>query len=358
MSSEKILVFRIGSLGDMVVALPAFWRLRYRFPDAHITLLSNSDETTPGVVSARSVLPESGMFDDFLSYPSDRNKLDSVAHVFSLYRKIRSERFDQIVYLMNRTRTGDQILRDKYFFRSAGIRAFVGMDHLSANRLEVNAPSGSPLVIREGEFLLQCVDDSVTIDSNSEPLRFDLGLTREEVHFSDGWLRVKKAEQGNGSFIGVGPGSKWPSKIWPIERISLTVQRLIEQKNVIPIVFGGHEDREIGDCLITSWGRGINAAGALSIRHAAAALGRCTLYVGNDTGTMHLAAAMGTPCVALFAAIDWPGRWYPWGETSHIFRERVDCEGCHLSVCPFDNKCLKQISVEPVVSACKAVLDS
>ena len=116
--------------------------------------------------------------------------------------------------------------------------------------------------------------------------------------------------------------------------------------------FGGNDEVEVGDRLIKLLGKGANAAGQLNIRNAAAALERCRVFLGNDTGTTHLAASVKTPCVAIFAAIDWAGRWYPFGELNTVFREIVECEACHSPICFNDNKCLKLIEPEKVVQAC------
>jgi ADP-heptose:LPS heptosyltransferase len=82
----------------------------------------------------------------------------------------------------------------------------------------------------------------------------------------------------------------------------------------------------------------------------------CSLYVGVDTGAMHLAAAAGVRCVAIMAAIDSPGRWTPRGEGHHVFRTEIECEGCGLKVCPIGNKCVEPISASEVAAAALAML--
>ena len=148
-----------------------------------------------------------------------------------------------------------------------------------------------------------------------------------------------------------------PAKRWPLERFGEVIQRLMERHDVWPVVFGGREDRESGDRLLAGWGRGYNAAGALSVRASAAALRQCALYLGNDTGTMHLAAAAGTPCVAVFSARDWPGAWYPYGVEQRVFRTAIECEGCYLETCvERKNECLNRISVEQVLDGCESLM--
>jgi ADP-heptose:LPS heptosyltransferase len=132
---------------------------------------------------------------------------------------------------------------------------------------------------------------------------------------------------------------------------------LVAEHDVWPVVFGGLSDRAMGDTLVGDWGRGYNAAGALALRPAAAALKRCQLYLGNDTGTMHLAAAVGVPCAAIFSARDFPGRWYPNGEGHRVFRSPIDCEGCGLLECiERRSECLRRITSDVVLAGCVEIL--
>lgn len=72
---------------------------------------------------------------------------------------------------------------------------------------------------------------------------------------------------------------------------------------------------------------------------------------------MHLAAAAGTPCVALFSARDWPGAWYPYGVEQRVFRKALECEGCYLVECvEHANECLMRITVDEVISGCEDLL--
>ena len=83
MNYKNILVMRIGHLGDTLVALPAFWVLRKAFPDAKITLLSNSDKKNPNYLAPRSILPASGIFDEFIDYPTNVSQIESVLGAFT-----------------------------------------------------------------------------------------------------------------------------------------------------------------------------------------------------------------------------------------------------------------------------------
>lgn len=185
----------------------------------------------------------------------------------------------------------------------------------------------------------------------------DLRITAEEQSRADAWwLRQGGDERAPRDWFALCAGSKWSSKQWPAQRYAEVGRRLIEKHGLVPVIFGGNEDRELGLGLITEWGRGICAAGELSIRESAALLRHARFYLGNDTGVMHLAAAAGTPCVAIFSALDWPGRWYPYGSGHEVLRHEVPCAGCLLQHCKFSNECLTGIDVGHVEHACETVL--
>ena len=347
---SRILVFRIGHLGDTIVALPAFWALRDAFPNSPITLLSNSDIKNPSYVSARNVLPETGLFDEWLSYPSGSQGIAARLSRFKLLLEVRRRKYDALFYLMTRNRTGTQIDRDLKFFRLAGIQKFFCIEHIRKNLLESPIPKPVPEIESEAEFLANCLrSEDVEVDEN----KTDLALTEEERSLAEEWMIRSGVINDGRMLIAVAPGSKWESKVWPTERFEKVISQLIVDFGIFPVVIGGSEDREIGRKLIDSWRTGANAAGELSVRQSAALLERCTLYLGNDSGVMHLAAAVGTPCVAVFAAVDWVNRWKPFGKHNRIFRERVECEGCHSPTCFNSKKCLELVTADQVYEACR-----
>lgn len=170
------------------------------------------------------------------------------------------------------------------------------------------------------------------------------------------WERVTDGRYPVPLTVAIGPGAKWSSKRWMPDRYEELGRMLWKRKGLLPIVFGGPEDRDVAQSLVRNWGFGVCAAGKLSVRQSAAVLRSVTMYVGNDTGTMHLAAAVGIPCVAVFSAQDSPGRWSPYGEGHRSLRIPVPCSGCRLPVCDRGNWCLAAIDVQMVYQACIEVL--
>ena len=350
--AKRILVFRIGELGDTLIALPSLRAIREAFPGSHVALLGNVDSQSRHV-APNQTLPI-GLIDEWFAYPSGESTL-RLSGSIRLLSRLRRGRFDLVVYLAPRMRRPVDVRRDLLFFRLCGITTVIG--HKGFAPLARRAGEPLPLILNEADHLLHRLAQSdIPVPAPASAV-FDLELTDEERGKADGWLRRQIPALGACRIIGFGPGSKWPSKIWPEERFAELGCRLTREFDIYPIVFGGPEDRELADRLIGVWGKGANAAGTLSPREAAAALSRCVMYVGNDTGTMHLAAAVGTPCVVAMCAQDWPGHWNPYGEGHVVLRRSLPCEGCFLKVCITEGmRCLKEIEVDAVLAACNEVL--
>ncbi len=354
MAAKRILIFRIGELGDSLIALPALRAVRARFPNAHVAMLSNMDPVSRHV-GPNQILPH-GLIDEWLTYPateSGTTLLDKLA----LLRTLRRAHYDILVYLAPRVRSAGAARRDFLFFKLAGIPVKIAVNGFEAlPRARPNEPLKE--VIHEADHLLSRIAKSGIEVPRPGAANFDLALTQSEVAAAYDWIERNVASADLVSLVGVGPGSKWPSKIWPEERyVEMGRSLFCNGIRAYPIVFGGPSDRALGDRLLQAWGKGANAAGALSPRQAAAALSQCALYIGNDTGTMHMAAAVGTRCVSIMSAQDWPGRWYPYGAGHTVLRKQVSCEGCQLRVCEREAlRCLKEISVEEVVQACHQIL--
>lgn len=345
---QRVLVFRIGELGDTLIALPAFWAVRRTFPDAHLCLLTNELRAAAGRRTG-ALLPETGLFDSYLEYPSSTSGTPWRS-ALRLYQAVSRGQFDLLVYLAPRLRSGLQVQRDLLFFRTAGIQRVVG--HTGFEPMpQQKAGAQIPTVQHETDHLLGRLERS-GIPAGSGTQSWELLLQPHEKERARAWLESERVPADR-VLVGLGPAAAHASKLWPEERYRELGHRLIRQHNIHPVVFGGANDAAMGARLIRAWGRGSNAAGVLWVREAAAAMEHCALYVGNDTGTTHLAAAAGTPCVAIFSAQDWPGKWHPYGAGHVVLRRDVSCAGCRLTTCTTNQlRCLTGIPVDEVFDAC------
>ncbi len=356
---RRVLVHHIGSLGDTLMALPALWALRAAWPSASLTLLTKRTQLAH-VVVADSLLSGSGLFDDHLEYHGRREGGESWVQrgkQVSLLLRLRLRRFDAVVTLAPSERQAAQVARDARFFAWAGIRQRIGFD--SSREPPSRAERPLPTLPCEAEALLERLRRAGLPVPVLHQARRDCGLNEGDIAAAETWVRTQAPAARSRPWLALAPGSNMPSKIWPEDRFAEVARVLVREHGLWPVVFGGPEDRDTGDRLIRGLGQGGNAAGALSPRAAAAALRRAALYVGNDTGTMHLAASEGVPCVAPFAARDFPGKWHPIGNAHVALRRRLPCEGCMLERCEEQRMaCLLDIGVDEVLAAARQLLAS
>lgn len=348
----RVVVFRIGELGDTIIALPALRAVRDHFSQAHIALLGNVHSNS-NHIRPPQILPP-GLIDEWISYPSDQPRR-TVAHSINLLFRLRRGRFDAVVYLAPRNRAPIDVRRDLFFFKLAGINLILGAKGFEP--LPVRTNSGLPIVEHETDHLLRRLALSGIKIPDPNLVKSDLELSADDRALAHEWCSKNAAGFESSVLVGFGSGSKWASKVWPEARVVELGHKLICEREIFPVVFGGAEDRALASRLIQTWGRGANAAGVLSPRQAAAALENCAMFIGNDTGTMHLAAAVGTPCVVTMSAQDWPGRWNPYGNRHIVLRREVPCSGCMLKSCDTEGlRCLVEIGVDEVLSAALKIL--
>jgi heptosyltransferase-3 len=142
-----------------------------------------------------------------------------------------------------------------------------------------------------------------------------------------------------------------PAKRWPPNRfVEVVRMALLEFPELVVVFLGGADEESYCQALCDEIGpSAINLAGKLSISGSAEVLRLALAYVGNDTGVMHLAAAVGTPCVAIFSARDYPGLWEPIGPGHTILRTEPECAGCMLQDCVVERqRCLTALSTGDV----------
>ena len=353
----KILTFHIGSLGDTLVSVPALWVIRKHFRDATLTLLSDS-QVGKNYVRPQDILEGSGLVDDYLSYPVDKSRAGKFLRplrIMRLLMALRARRFDAPIYLICTKGREPRVSRDIRFFQLAGIKKFIGTEGFITYPEKV---SGRPLPIVPqvgDQYLIRLAASGIAVPPHSKGCT-DLNIGESEEAAVKSWLAKLPYDEGK-QWIGVGIGGKQPVNIWPLERYEDIGKQLINSFDLWPVIFGGPEDRSAGHALVTRWARGYVAAGALNVRQSIAALQRCVLFVGNDTGTMHMAAAAGVKCVGIYSSRNYPGEWDPYGSGHIVLRTPVECEGCMLEKCEEKKmKCIMAIRVDQVYNACEKIL--
>lgn len=344
-SFKRVVVYRVGSLGDTLIVLPAFHLARKAFPQAHITLLT-SFPINAKAAPMESILQNTGLYDDTLRYPTS---LRSIRELWTLRKKLRAGRYEALVYLAKPKGGILASIRDWIFFRACGIRTLSGIP-FRKETLECLPIPGTELFTSETVRTLDAVRSLGEVNVKEERW-WDMRLTAEEISEADRLL----ADHGiDAPFLAASVGTKIPAKDWEEQNWAELTRRLASQYPQMPLVlFGVSEEQERSQRLAALWhGATANLCGVMSPRVSAAVLRRAAVMVCHDSGPMHLAATMGVPCVAIFSARARPGEWYPRGENHAIFYRKTPCWGCGLADCIEEKKeCILSITVDEVLAA-------
>jgi heptosyltransferase-3 len=329
-------------LGDTTVALPCFHLIERAFPQAERVLLTNFPVHAKAPAAA-AVLGDSGLVQGYMRYTAGTR---NVGELLLLAWKIRRFRPDVLMYL-TAPRGEKAVKRDAMFFRLCGIRRMVGLPtgELGENRFDPE----TGLWEREAARLLRTIRPLGEADV-SDLRNWDLRLTAAET----GKAAELLAAFDGRPIIACGPGTKMQAKDWGREKWRELLDRLsAEFPGHGLVLIGAKEDSEVSEFASAGWkALVVNLCGRLTPRESAAVIRHAKLFLGPDSGPMHLAAAYGVPCAIVFAAIDRRGRWFPIGEGHRPIYHPVECAVCKLSVCVEKKKiCIESITVEEMYKA-------
>ncbi len=313
---RKVVIFRLGSLGDTVIALPCFHKIAQAYPDAERVVLTNAPISSKAA-SIELILGGSGLIDGVMNYPL---KLRSLPALWRLSRQLRALDADALVYLTARL-SRLQVLRDMLFFRLSGVKRVVGAP-LAAD-VQVAACDADGQLEKECVRLARSMRALGPIDLE-DGRNWDLRLTAAEVEAGEGAL----APFGDKPFVAVNMGGKAVENHWGDENWRRFFADLASTHGGYGLLFVGAAEEGVAVAAVSrGWPSPVvNACGKLRPRESAAAMRAASLFTGHDSGPMHLAAAMGVTCVSPFSGLNPPRKWHPFGESHRIIHrmEGVD----------------------------------
>jgi len=321
---RRLLIIKPSSLGDIVHALPTVAALRRRLPSAKLAWLVKREwaEVLDGNPDLNEVL---AVDLSMKGWPA-------------AIRTVRAGRFDVVVDLQG-------LLRSAVLGWMSGAPVRIGF---------ANGREGSPWFYTDRipvpAASIHAVDRYLLIaralgaepekpGPSAFPLPYDAGAEAKV----DALLAAAGVQTGT-ALVALNPSARWPTKRWPAESFAAVGDRLQQQVGVRVVVVGGAEDRPVGEAVMHAMRTApIDLAGKTTMKELIALLRRLQLFITNDSGPMHLAAAVGTPVIALFGPTD-PARTGPYGVGHTILRSGIPCSPC------FSRRCMNAVIMECMIA--------
>lgn len=286
----------------------------------------------------------------FHVFPRRARGWKRIAALADFRRKLRAEHYDAALDLQGLTKSGLVA-----WASGAPLRVgFAGVDSRELNGVFLNRRRSAPEEVRHvvdrNLSLLEALGLTVPLSAS-----FLLPSWQDTAPMVDGFLAESGLE--NQAFCIVNPGTTWDTKLWPMASFAEVADRLAARLPVVVTWGSEAEERDARQIVGRASSTRVILAPSTGLRELSLLIGRSKLFVGNDTGPLHFAAAQGIPCVAVFGATD-PLRNGPYGEGHQILTTELDCRPCFSSRCRRkDLACLTGVSPESVLSACDAMLD-
>jgi heptosyltransferase-3 len=367
--TRRVLIYRLGSLGDMLVALPALHLVARAFPEAERRMLTNIPVNAKAPPAA-AILEGSGLVQGYMRYAVGTRSVGELARLWWAIVRWRPE---VLVYL-GPTRGVQAAKRDAAFFRLCGIRRLVGVPETEGMQRNFYGAGtgGKDQAMGDGNLepeaarLARNIGALGAVGEVADPARlndaasWDLHLSQVERETAAAAIGAEALELRP---IAVSVGTKVQAKDWGRENWrALLAEMAAGFPGRALLLAGAPEESEASEFAAAGWserggGPVVNLCGKLTPRESAAAFARAEIFVGHDSGPMHLAASVGTPVVAIFAARNIPRQWFPFGRQHRVVYHRVECWGCGLETCVEQRKkCLLSITVDEVLVEVRAAL--
>ncbi len=337
LKNPRLLIIKLSSLGDIILSTPGIRAIREKFPRHKISLLVAEE--------SKDVLLRSNYIDELLVVDT-KNKDKGLKGLLGIARTLRKRNFDIVIDLQNNR------LSHILSFLSLCTQRY-GYDNgklsfLLNHRVKENKDKLSPV---EHQFRILKM---LGIDLRDKGL--ELWFSRDDEEYAQNilsaqWLSDDQKIVG----INMAASKKWISKCWPRDYIARLCEEL-NFRNMRVVLTGTSADIPEANTVISiaKNAKVINLCGKTSINQLAALIKNCSVYISADSSPLHIAAAVGTPVVALFGPTD-PLRHMPWANKFIVMRKDIECSPCYKAHCK-NNRCMSRITVEEVLGAIEELL--
>lgn len=345
--TRKMMVRVTNWVGDAVMSLPALQHLRRALPDAEIVLVAR-----PWVADLYTALAAASgveaLANRILVYDPGKGR-------GPLVKELRSERFDSALLLPNSFDAAWVAWR-------AGIPERCGYARDGRSPLLTRAvppPREGEIPPHQAYYYLELLRRLGLVGlAGALPALDGFGLSRPPGAREKARERLRTFGSGAvGTVVGLNPGAAFgTAKRWLPRRYSELGRRLRDEAGAEIVLFGAEPERLLAESIAGEIGKGaVSTAGRTTLVDFLALVAGVDLFITNDTGTMHLAAAAGIPVLALFGPTD-ERATAPLGSRARLLKKPVPCSPCLLRNCPVDHRCMSNLSVQEVFeTACQMI---
>ena len=331
----KILVIKLRYIGDVLLTTPVLKNLRLNDANVRLDIMVNKGT------------------DEVLKHNRDINTIihverNSLVRQIGFVRSLRGEKYDLVIDLTDSDRSA--ILS---FMSGAPTRVGYNSEKRWRGRCYTHVVPVDRDKMHTVDYQLEALR-MLGIQIKSSELV--LPLSQEDHAFADRIMDEYKLNDGR-PIVLIHPGARWWFKSWPLECFSKLADGIKQNLNCHLIFAGGSADQDIVNKIQKSMTtKAISLIGKTTILQLAALLKLCRLFIGNDNGIMHVAAAAGTPVIAFFGLTD-PLLWGPRGTGHVVFYKGIDCSPCFPDGCVRgDQSCMRLIMISEVLDAVKNIL--
>jgi lipopolysaccharide heptosyltransferase II len=331
----KIMIRATNWVGDAIMALPALRAVRAKFPDAQIAIVAR-----PYVAD---IYRGQGICDELVAYdPSGEHRGWKGRQ--RLAKELRARRFDVALLLQNAFDAAWLVWR-------AGIPQRIGYARDGRSLLLTKAipvPNRGAIRAHEKFYYLELLRRAGWIEAFEDDTHIALQVPIADRQRAEQTL-VNAGARPNRLRVAVGAGASYGSaKCWPPERFAKVLDGIAADTNADVILFGTAAEVPVSTAIASELQRPpIDLTGKTPIAELPALLSQCHLFLGNDSGAMHVAAAVGLPVVAVFGPTD-PEGTAPVTPRATIVQQKPYCSPCFLRRCPTDHRCMKAVTPEMV----------
>jgi heptosyltransferase-1 len=334
MTYKNILIIKLSAIGDVIHALPVACALKQTYPNARITWVV--EKASYDLLTNNPYIDEIILFDK----PKFKSLSGLLTNGYKFSKLLKSHNFDLAIDLQG-------------LFKSAAISYLSGAPKrlVYCNARELSDKIGQRVCgsHENGHIIDRYLDVAQYLGCKIDQVEFPMSITEVEAQKAEAIANYAGLRLEN-PYVVLAPGTNWASKCWPTAHFAKLADKLYDS-NIIPVIIGGPADQRLAQEILTNTKiPPIDLTGKTSLKQLAYIIKKSQVFVGGDTGPMHLAVAVGRLVVTMFGPTD-PKRNGPYGDNHTVLLVPHSCQGCWQRNCPKNSDCLASISADDVFAA-------